>query len=1442
MAPVPPPTIDQGESHTSTKPIPQQNQQQQQQQQQQSEQKSVWVVRPGNSGRVLAVAAEITAPQQGHPPIMHKSNNTNMIPPPPTPRDSLVMMSTSRIPRSLAVSDMAESFDQQQQRQHCTSPGRDRTHIDDVNRRWDEMMKSTTPVPSSLTGSVPTSAKNLAVASLTSAPSSATMYGGSGSRGSGSGASTALKFGSDDEVLGFAETPSKSGETSKIGSSNSNNLNTEKMKKTKKSISFSENLVMYRSLSNIDIDQASIDLQQAALMAVSELWSDDDEDEEGDQELYYNDDGYQNTEDDTLYSEEGNDWPKNDEFEEIADGTNIMSLPTDEDDDARISSPIRDLTVSGQNISTSNLPVGPEIPAQRVKLSSPNSLDTQLPSGIIPVVPTSPLSRSTFNASPVHRFLKNQHLIPVPSSRSELTTLPQMPSLSPAAVTLVRQPTKEDIIPSSLVPQTIINNQVINLQIPSDIHDLCLESSGQRDPLASPRGASFQEIKKKVHQSSKSSSPQQRIPSSSSNTHVFGCTPPPIISSSPSIPNQDIPQSPRSLRAGSGSTSVASSSVTGKSHLKSSKSSADDKFSRDETCPQSSIASSSPWIKRASAVEASSSSVLGGCGGHELHKKPQQQQLQDFGVTLKTLYNGVDPSSNEIKTMKGSGKKEGMSTDSLVFLEEGEIVLENVRQDGAVNSAAFFIPLGDENRIENEINDGKGVNGSPIKSSYSSEFNIEDDTESISAAVTSSQGATKNLIGKQPAIPSADPVVVVVAPQSPQLISNSRSNTSDGWIKSKNGVLGANVGDSMFITKESILSDRIQAPSPRLAGKPSSIGTPPILHTPTASKKGKSSPSEVTKSAARTISMDDNQTGNESSDHVPIVVVKMAGDVSSLSTSATATPTGSRKQNSPAKIRQPKPKTIDTFEYYSEGGSRDSNVTLVNSSRESSTSLKRSPDSSFGGRVLMHRVNMPESFNYQEFEFNEAGGMRIDKKSHFLQQQQQQQQQQQIYPHTNHRMSMTQRGYVPMPASKLNASNASMYNGPYPRTAMIPSENLKQYQKYNNSNPNQVYPSPRSSMSTCTAPSSLYNSSPQYQSQSQLYTNRNIHKWANSTPSISSNNQQPPNNSTTGYQTSPLGSNSFSTQEENSSIPPQFSSSSQQQQQHSPRRKQSKNHASNNGTSLKSLSPSSTTTKPSPSSSKSKQLRNLIITAPPNSVNSSRATTPLVPPERKHYRRISFGSTTSSLRSSVRGGPNGMRGAGGSGVFMEDCTVGVQQHQPPQQAASDASDNASIKSGLSINGRAYSFENANGVAGGGGNACNNASGVRDGGISTGGDEKQLRYFPFNMKASRRDLRRVGIERPYYYHHTPPPPTPVDGCGAVHVEEILDGSEEVQLVDDDGIEIVEGRRSYPSLPKQQEYPDAGILKNAKRRRMGSVVKNWFYNIWRKAVGVFVIRRK
>ncbi|KAJ3011593.1 UNVERIFIED_CONTAM: hypothetical protein HDU68_001603 [Siphonaria sp. JEL0065] len=965
MAPLPP-TADLGESHPLTKPPPQQAQQQ----------TSVWVVRPGNSGRVLAVAAEVTPQTSVLPappaPQLQKSNSSNNI----IPRDSLGIMSTSRIPRSLAISDMTEQFDLQtgqpigHQQHHqkqltTTSPTRDRSNIDDVNRRWDEMMKSTTPV-SPLSGSVPGSAKNVM---LTSTPSSATINGGRDSRGSGSGASAALTFGNTDTLLGASKSGSAVGS---IGDSKTSVNFEDPSKKTKKRISFSEK-VMYRSLSSIDMDQASLaDLHKASLMAVSELWSDDE-----DQDEEYDDDGYQNTEDDTLYSDEGNDWPKNDEFESIVDGPNIMSLPLDDDDDIRIPSPTRQLSIGGQSIISPIVQLAMESPmSQRLRTSPPNqqpdlSSNTSA-SSILPVSPSSPISRNTFNASPVHRFLKTQNMVPLTPNRFDSPTPPQ------ATPQLAKQASKDDVILSSLtIPQTIINNQIINLQIPSDIQDLVSPSDfgkppklDQKHSSKSPKSSSPPDSSTNKSCHPITASPQQRM---SPNTHGFSkqqvsTTPPALNTSSPHLCTKDLGLSPILLRSSGNGSGSASNTLNSKSLFKN----LDDKLNWDDvisgshgtsspsTLVGSSIAYSSPWIKRspnqASETTASFNAIP--------IPKPNISDFENSCTNLRSLDEGevLPPQITQEdgdKTLRSS-KHEGMSTDSLV-LEEEEIVLENVRQDGGLNSTAFFIPLGTGSNGIQEKKSLKADN-KEIKPSYSNEFNIED-ADSISATTTTKS----TLLGKKIAIPHAEPVVVVVAPQSPKLLPNPRTAASDAWIKQKNGI---NIGDSMFISKDNV--GGLQAPSPRMIGKQSSVAPPITSGSINTQKKGKSSETNI--------SIDADEEEEEDASKVPIVVVNMTAAESSPSPVAP----GSRKQNSPSKIRQLKSKTGSTAsapDFYSPSvlnTPRDSNTTLVNGNRDSVASLmrqQRSSEPSFGERILVQRVSLNDSIDYTEMGLADASGM-----------------------------------------------------------------------------------------------------------------------------------------------------------------------------------------------------------------------------------------------------------------------------------------------------------------------------------------------------------------------------------------------------------------------------------------------------------------------------------
>ncbi|KAJ3397997.1 hypothetical protein HDU80_009394 [Chytriomyces hyalinus] len=209
-------------------------------------------------------------------------------------------------------------------------------------------------------------------------------------------------------------------------------------------------------------------------------------------------------------------------------------------------------------------------------------------------------------------------------------------------------------------------------------------------------------------------------------------------------------------------------------------------------------------------------------------------------------------------------------------------------------------------------------------------------------------------------------------------------------------------------------------------------------------------------------------------------------------------------------------------------------------------------------------------------------------------------------------------------------------------------------------------------------------------------------------------------------------------------------------------------------------SPTTSTTNPTLLRSSTTRLRPFrsFITAPPNSVNSSRATTPLTPSNgsmsslcgvsmsntgvlvgtpRKHYRRISFASTTSSLRS-VRN-----RGGGGSGILVDEA--GMKSFPAGTRSVS-------------------SFESNPGVDGFG-------DGVAD----------------KRMECS----------------------------GPVQVEDMNENAEA------DGVEILEGKRSFPSLPRINSHQEVGVGLG-KRKRNQSMIKKWFQDLWCKVVGAFKTRRR
>ncbi|KAJ3066199.1 hypothetical protein HDU98_010484 [Podochytrium sp. JEL0797] len=528
--------------------------------------------------------------------------------------------------------------------QSASAHARDRANIGDVNKKWDEMMKSTTPVPG--VASVPGSATN---GMGSTAPSSATVGAGTEKRGLASGSSSAVQF--DEPGLKSGSAPI------------SDMLEPTSTQKTKKSISFSEN-VMYRSLSSIDMGPEAMDLQhQASLMAISELWSDEDED-------------YRDEENDTLYSEEGLNWSTNhDEFEAMVDGTNIMTLPLDdEDDNLRIP-----------------LPIGQISGDQRHRTSPPNP--PLEPTNVIPIAPPNPISRATFNASPIHKFLKNQTVSPPPPSmRFESPSPPLRKSPNPispiASSSASRSPIahlKEDNpVLSHIPPQAIINNQLINLEIPLDIHEFEDVRTTQLPPTLSARASST---------ASK--------PSSSDTAPAvtkFAGTPP-ISFHKHASSASSIGLSPILLRTSSTNASANGFNRTLFKSVNDSDATWEDVISNAANAPYSggpagnhangsTSASSSHWIKRATPLDSP-------CLKKEFPVAASKVDFNTSCAQLKSLHDEVTPTpsvnaEDAEKTMRKG--KETMSTDSLV-LEEEDIVLEVTKASGGVASAAFFIPI-----------------------------------------------------------------------------------------------------------------------------------------------------------------------------------------------------------------------------------------------------------------------------------------------------------------------------------------------------------------------------------------------------------------------------------------------------------------------------------------------------------------------------------------------------------------------------------------------------------------------------------------------------------------------------------------------------------------------------------------------------------------------------
>ncbi|KAI8609876.1 hypothetical protein BC830DRAFT_796174 [Chytriomyces sp. MP71] len=361
---------------------------------QSDQQTSVWVVRPGGqSGRVSCIAASAAESSQRQP-YSSMSNDQDRRPSTPgmSPRDSLpVVNGVPRMPRSLGLADIHESMhasnildpdhviqrdeDQgemetarqlEEARRHNTSSARNRGNINDINKRWDEMMKSSLPGPAS-----------------GGSPASETVV----STSAGNKGELKSEVVSNQSPVVIADS---------IQDSN----------KQKKSISFSGS-VMYRSVSNLELDNSQALLNQQLNAIVSEIWSDDES--EGN---------------DTLYSEEGNEWPKDDEFEAMVDGTNIMSLPFDDEEEEQI---------QGRN-----------------PLSDMRSAN---------------VSRNVFNSSPVHRLLRTQTVIqnspPPPHSQLEFAQI-EFAQLSPLAANSL-----DSVKLSGMAADSALNHQVINLELPT---------------------------------------------------------------------------------------------------------------------------------------------------------------------------------------------------------------------------------------------------------------------------------------------------------------------------------------------------------------------------------------------------------------------------------------------------------------------------------------------------------------------------------------------------------------------------------------------------------------------------------------------------------------------------------------------------------------------------------------------------------------------------------------------------------------------------------------------------------------------------------------------------------------------------------------------------------------------------------------------------------------
>ncbi|KAJ3139136.1 hypothetical protein HK100_011834 [Physocladia obscura] len=1236
---------------------------------------TVWIVRQtGNSGRAtLAVAAETNA--------INESETLQLL---QTQQHRLP--SASRIPRSLGMSDIAQYSDQQPQShankagpeinmQLLSSATRVRGNINEINKRWDEMMKCSTSTTAKSSTPVIDSTQQ-------TPPITSQM----------------------ENIPVPTHNNIKSPVVFAINHSNSADQRSEK--KTKKSISFSEN-VMYRSLSSINIDISSNDQLNALKMGIYDIWSDEED--------------FRDEEDDTvtkkkvfcrflnnlqLYSDESNEWAKDDyEFSAIIDGTNVMPLPLDDEDDINPSYQVPHIPVEIRDQQT--------VPSQALAIALSNLISTEVVANNDCLAVNAELNRNSVSSSPTHsRFRKNQN------NSSNSISHENSSQLIPQA-----NKSKLEMISPLILPKTV-TEQIINLELPENCsleHLTKLKSESVASVVQKPPIFSDSSSLVKISPPSTLISPPQlaikprnsQILQQSSTVSLTSFQRQLNNSAQAKLAVREFNQSPTFLRDGSGSSNI--SKYLTKSELKSIDighgtkvstaeiekyiESTGHNINRSSNINSGNMAmSSSPWIKRASKNNGSKGNEISENSSKKLNKISDLVMLKSLQDGDTDDYDEKKRNSTDVTELRNKNFSDDHlsdpkiikkidSSDSLV-LDEEEIALDVIKPDGDISATAFFIPL-ENTKIEKK-----------------DDLSVENDNGQIS----------------KPVISNVDPLVVIVSPQTPKIASNTRTS-SDAWINEKIDTLSANKTESLKSAKLPI----------------------------TKSNPKKSVSSETNSCDKSIIPLKFNKLSSSEAD-VPIMVVKSMA----LQT----------LQNSPPKIRLSKATHRSPENYYALSAPRDSNVTLVGESSDSIGGLRRTMEpSAFRDRILAKQFSNAE---FQTLAYSKEAAIEYDKN----------------YRSRSHTYSTGKYGYVPMPATK----DCGFVSTPVASQGEAIARNFDQ-----SVNILARQRCPQNFHSSLRYSSSPYSYRCIPDQHSFLYTPGNIQKWM-SGQALDFQHQK------SAYSSSLTSNNEFSSysngliyNSDKSPLRRKLNRSFSTQNQRTPSvvtvsLKQNQKGFKNERISVITSS----------SSTKLRPFRNF-ITAPPNSVNSSRATTPLAATvsngststeQRKHYRRISFGSTTSSIRSSVRGIHHGYKN--GSTVFDDDDCIPSTINTVGISGANEY--------GINLTGRIHSIESNLEV-----------------------EKRSFQCYRFHSKGlirqnlQMRGSRKIGVD---------------DSGEVVKVVELLDGAPI-----DDELEIIEGKRSYPSLPRHEQESDKNLKKsgrNTKNRgkHFPGPLGSWFLRLWEK----------